>query len=102
MQRGSWRAPVAKDTVEQTDIAIPNFQLALDQWFMEKSLKIKQAFMQSPFTIDQLQAVFASPLYTGFSNDGRGFNQLGPHITRCARFWVFLFALWTGMRLAET
>ena len=86
------------------------FNWAVDQWFMEKNpasglaeknLKIKRTFMQSPFTIDQLQAVFASPLFTGCANDGRGFNRPGPHIIRRARFWVPLIALWTGMRLTE-
>ncbi len=54
-----------------------------------------------PFSMDQLQVIFTSPLYTGCIDDDRGAFKPGPNVVRRGRFWVPLLALWTGMRLNE-
>jgi hypothetical protein len=60
-----------------------------------------QRDLRSPFTIDQLKAIFAAPLYTGCKDDEEGYGIPGPKVIRRGRFWVPLIALWTGMRLGE-
>ncbi|MDK9721986.1 MAG: site-specific integrase [Rhodospirillales bacterium] len=54
------------------------------------------------FTPEELCLLFASPLFTGCLDDGRGFNTSGPLVPRhSARFWLPLLGLWTGARLGE-
>ena len=57
--------------------------------------------LRSPFTVEQLKAIFSAPLYTGCKDDEEGYGIPGPNIIRRGRFWVPLIALWTGMRLGE-
>lgn len=54
-----------------------------------------------PFSIDQLNAIFHAPLYTGCRDDQQGYAIPGPNHPRRGRFWVPLLSLWTGMRLNE-
>lgn len=54
-----------------------------------------------PFTIEELQKVFAAPLYTGCQDDGRGYGKPGPNVIRRGRFWVPLIGLFHGMRENE-
>ena len=56
---------------------------------------------RSSFTINQLNSVFSSPLYTGSINDERGFNQVGNSVTKRSRYWLPLLGLFTGARLNE-
>lgn len=54
-----------------------------------------------PFDIEQLNKIFAAPLYTGCIDDGHGYNKTGDKRPRGARFWIPIISLWTGMRLNE-
>lgn len=54
-----------------------------------------------PFTVANLQAIFAAPLYTGCLDDEAGYNRPGPNRPRRGRFWVPLVSLYSGMRLNE-
>ena len=54
-----------------------------------------------PFSKDQLQSIFAAPLYTGCVDGDRGYAKPGTMRPRGARFWVPIIALHTGMRLNE-
>lgn len=54
-----------------------------------------------PFEIDELNAIFSAPLYTGCKDDGPGYATPGPNRPRRGRFWVPLLALFHGLRLNE-
>ena len=53
------------------------------------------------FSVDQLNKVFALPLFTGCINDENGCHQPGPNIIRRHRYWAPIIGLWTGMRMNE-
>ncbi|WP_420418331.1 DUF6538 domain-containing protein [Pacificispira sp.] len=57
--------------------------------------------VREPFTVGELNAIFAAPLYTGCVDDFNGYAKPGPNRPRGHRFWVPLIALFTGMRLNE-
>lgn len=63
--------------------------------------KVRAKDKRDPFTLEELQAVFGAPLYTGCVDDGRGYSKPGTSIARRGRYWVPLVALFTGMRLNE-
>ena len=63
--------------------------------------KTHDADKRRPFTLDELQAIFSAPIYTGCLDDGRGFSKPGPNVIRRARFWVPLICLFSGMRANE-
>lgn len=53
-----------------------------------------------PFTTDQLNAIFKSPLFTGFAGEGLE-HEPGDDCTRDWRFWIPLVCLFTGARVSE-
>lgn len=53
-----------------------------------------------PFSPEQLQALFASPMFTGCKSPARR-TEPGTAIIRDGKFWVPLIALFSGMRLGE-
>ncbi len=55
----------------------------------------------APFSIEQLNAIFHAPLYTGCIDDGRNYNKTGDNHPRRIRFWLPLIALFTGARINE-
>ena len=55
----------------------------------------------APFSIEQLNAIFHAPLYTGCKDDGRNYNKVGTNHPRHIRFWLPLIALFTGARINE-
>lgn len=55
----------------------------------------------APFSIEQLNAIFHAPLYTGCVDDGRNYNKVGSNHPRRIRFWLPLIALFTGARINE-
>jgi integrase len=62
---------------------------------------VKRKDKRLPFTVADLNAIFAAPLYSGCVDDGAGYNRPGPHRPRRGRFWVPLISLYSGMRLNE-
>jgi integrase len=53
------------------------------------------------FTIDELNRLFKTPLYTGCANDESGYKTAGENRPRRGRFWVPLLSLFHGLRLNE-
>ena len=60
----------------------------------------KQKNARPPFTVEQLNIILRSPLFTGFLRDGKEFKK-GNVYTRDWRFWLPLVCLFTGARLGE-
>jgi len=54
-----------------------------------------------PYSITQLRAIFAAPLYVGCQDDGHGYAKPGQNRPRNARFWIPLVGLFCGLRLNE-
>jgi integrase len=57
--------------------------------------------LRLPFSLEQLQAMFRAPLYTGCKDDAHGYDKPGPHVIRRGRFWAPLLALFHGLRSNE-
>jgi len=80
-----------------------------EQWIKDnpaKKLRIqgKRSYTKNgrdPFTVDQLNRIFRTPLYTGCRDDWQGYAIPGPAKPRRGRFWVPLLCLFHGMRLNE-
>ena len=53
-----------------------------------------------PYTAEQLAAIFASPVYSGFLRDGEE-HKPGNLVVRDWRFWLPLIGAFTGARLGE-
>lgn len=53
-----------------------------------------------PFSPEQLQTLFASPMFTGCKSPARR-SEPGTAIIRDGKFWVPLIALFSGLRLGE-
>jgi len=60
----------------------------------------KQKNARPPFTVEQLNIILRSPLFTGFLRDGKEFKK-GNFQARDWRFWLPLVCLFTGARLGE-
>ena len=60
----------------------------------------KQKNARPPFTVEQLNIILRSPLFTGFLEDGKEFKK-GDVQARGWRFWLPLVCLFTGARLGE-
>ncbi|MCB9978281.1 MAG: site-specific integrase [Rhodospirillales bacterium] len=67
--------------------------------YVKENTKAKHR--RDPFTVEQLNAIFGAPLYTGCIDDRYNYNRAGPNKPRNARFWIPLVSLWTGMRMNE-
>ncbi|WP_146030321.1 site-specific integrase [Methylocella silvestris] len=103
-------APLAPGTVDgYLENLAAVFNWAVAEEYMERNPakglgttgKVKAKDKRLPFTLDQLQAIFSAPLYTGCRDDEANYAAPGPNHPRRARFWVPLLSLWTGMRLNE-
>ncbi|MES0158100.1 site-specific integrase [Mesorhizobium sp. M0018] len=55
---------------------------------------------RKPYSKEQLQAIFGSPLYTGHQSE-KVRHKPGALISRDGKFWVPLIALYSGMRMGE-
>lgn len=53
-----------------------------------------------PFTVEQMNTLFASPLFTGCQNDD-DWHKAGNHLIRDHRYWLPLVMLYSGARPAE-
>lgn len=60
----------------------------------------KGANPRPPFSVEQLNKIFSSPLFTGFLRDGRE-HQPGSVRAVDWRFWIPLICLFTGARIGE-
>jgi integrase len=58
------------------------------------------AEQRDPYSVDQLQMIFSSPLYTGHKSEECR-HKPGKMIVRDGKFWVPLIALYSGMRMGE-
>ena len=56
---------------------------------------------KAQFTVDELNRLFRTPLYTGCKNDEAGYATVGANKPRRGRFWVPLLSLFHGLRLNE-
>lgn len=65
-----------------------------------KAIKKAPSEKRQPFSIEQLRALLASPLYSGCRSEGRRAEH-GKLMLRDDKFWVPLVGLYTGMRLGE-
>ena len=68
---------------------------------LRDSFRFKTNKRRVVFTIEELNALFRTPLYTGCIDDERGFAKPGASIIRRGRFFVPLLALWHGLRCNE-
>jgi integrase len=66
--------------------------------FSQKVDKAKRS--QKPFTVDQMNRLFASPLFAGCQNDD-DWHLPGNHAVRDHRYWLPLVMLYSGARPAE-
>ncbi|GLQ82025.1 integrase [Mesorhizobium huakuii] len=66
--------------------------------FSQKVDKTKRS--QKPFSVDQMNTLFASPLFTGCRNDD-DWHLPGNHAVRDHRYWLPLVMLYSGARPAE-
>lgn len=61
---------------------------------------VHAADKRNPFTINQLNSIFSSPIFAGCHSD-RIWRRRGKVIIRDERFWLPLMGLFTGLRLGE-
>jgi integrase len=54
-----------------------------------------------PFTVEEMNAIFKAPLFTGCENDAKAWSKPGPSRPRRGRYWVPLLALFNGLRCNE-
>ena len=54
-----------------------------------------------PFSEEELDLLFAAPIFTGCEDDETHWRHAGRNFPRRAKFWVPLIALHSGMRLGE-
>lgn len=66
-----------------------------------KGKKTKGRNKRRPFTLEELDTIFSTPVFTGCQNDERGYAKPGDQIVKRSRYWLPLIALYTGMRMGE-
>lgn len=54
-----------------------------------------------PFTVEEMNAIFKAPLFTGCMDDARAWSKPGPNHPRRGRYWVPLLAMFNGLRCNE-
>lgn len=75
--------------------------LAIDVPAEQRKKHVARNAGYATFSIDQLNRIFALPLFTGCQDDENGCHKPGPSIIRRSRYWTPIIALWTGMRMNE-
>ena len=71
---------------------------------IELSESVPRAQKRKIWTVEQLNALFGSPIWSGTRSrraDVTKRSQPGPHVYRDAYWWLPVLALWTGARLEE-
>jgi integrase len=85
------------------------FNWAMKEQFIDRNpavgLKVPDPVLRRekrlPFSMTQLAAIFAAPLYVGCQDDGHGYAKPGDQKPKTARFWIPLIGLFCGLRLNE-
>lgn len=54
-----------------------------------------------PFTVEEMNAIFKAPLFTGCMDDARAWSKPGPNRPKRGRYWVPLLAMFNGLRCNE-
>ncbi len=62
--------------------------------------KKQKAQTGGPYSREDLQIIFSTPVYTGRASEARAGTK-GDHVFKDAKFWVPLIGLFSGMRLGE-
>lgn len=83
---------IASNPFQGLKVVVPRAQL-------KKHVTTQQTYQ--PYSVEQLNKLFALPLFTGCENDERGCHRPGPNLVRRHRYWTPIIALWTGMRMNE-
>jgi hypothetical protein len=73
---------------------------ASGRW-LRQSFHHRKQQTKAQLTVDELNRLFRTPLYTGCKDDERGYPIVGPNKPRRGRFWVPLLSLFHGLRLNE-
>lgn len=60
----------------------------------------KDAARRAPYSDDELQRIFALPVFTGTRSTDKAFNS-GEHQVNDWRFWIPAICLYSGARLGE-
>ncbi len=68
---------------------------------LRERFRVKVRAKRELFKLDELQAIFHAPIYTGCIDDENNYTKPGPNHPRRARFWVPLLGLFQGARLNE-
>jgi len=87
------------------------FELAVNRDWVEKNplrgmeytIKGAPSVSRREFSDDEIQIIFGAPLFQGFGGDGRqGYRkEPGKTVSRDAKFWLPILALFHGGRLTE-
>jgi len=86
------------DWAKSRDSSVVN---PMDQQRMRRSRSKRQGTKRHPWTIEELNRMFAAPIYTGCRSEYY-WKKPGPQVLRhSAMYWVPLIALFSGMRLGE-
>ncbi|WP_292373950.1 site-specific integrase [Mesorhizobium sp.] len=64
------------------------------------SARVDVGAKRKPYSTEQLQTIFASPLYQGHLSETTR-HKPGSELIRDGKFWVPLIALYSGMRMGE-
>lgn len=64
------------------------------------SAKVDATGKRKPYSKEQLQAIFASPLYKGHKSETTR-HKSGSELVRDGKYWVPLIAIFSGMRMGE-
>jgi hypothetical protein len=62
--------------------------------------KTNPAERRNPYSMDQLKAIFNSPLFTGHRSE-KCRHEPGKMLIRDGKFWLPLIALYSGLRMGE-
>jgi integrase len=68
---------------------------------MQRAKNKRKAKKRHPWTVDELNRMFAAPIYTGCRSERYWQESGGVVLRQSAKYWVPLIALFSGMRLGE-
>ncbi len=68
---------------------------------LQARFHVEKKSNRPPFTVEEMNAIFKAPLFTGCENDGKRWDKPGPNFPRRGRFWMPLIAMFNGLRSGE-